>query len=104
MELRRVEPTPHPVRQRVTCGDVLIARDGNWDIPVQTDSTATTTTAAPILTAASAARPLRSRLGARTQIVITLMRGDYNAVLSGVNNTTGAGLVVVYELHHIVQE
>jgi sugar lactone lactonase YvrE len=75
-----------------------IAQNDNWETP-QPLAPQTAATAAEISAASSAAGAFALGAGGKdAAIVVSLPPGNYTAVVSGVNNTTGAGLVEVYEL------
>jgi hypothetical protein len=79
--------------------DVVLAQNDNWGTPQPINATQTAATPADITAAAAATGAFPLVSGTRdAAIVITLMPGEYSAVVSGVNNTTGAGLVEVYEI------
>jgi hypothetical protein len=90
-----------PVLELYTAGGAMIvARNDNWETPQQA-SAAVAATPADILAATkvTGAFPLAS--GSKdAAILITLMPGSYSAVVSGANQSTGAGLVEVYEVPH----
>jgi hypothetical protein len=77
----------------------VIAENDNWSAPQAVDASQVAATSADIAAASTATGafplPANSRDAA---IVITLQPGQYSAVVSGLNSTTGAGLVEVYEL------
>jgi sugar lactone lactonase YvrE len=79
-------------------GNNLIAQNDNWEAP-QPIGAQVPTTAAQITAASTStgAFPL-SAGGKDAAIIVTLAPGSYSAVVSGLNNGTGAGLVEVYEL------
>jgi hypothetical protein len=76
-----------------------IAQNDDWSTGQPIDSTQVAATAAEITAAsmASGAFPLADN-SRDAAIVITLMPGAYTAVVGGANNSTGAGLVEVYQL------
>ena len=76
-----------------------IAQNNDWTVPQPMGVTQFAATAAEINEAATAtgAFPLTAN-SKDAAIVITLMPGQYSAVVTGANNSTGAGLVEVYEL------
>ncbi len=76
-----------------------IAQNDNWGSPQTVTGGATPATAAELTAAAAAtgAFPLASA-SKDAAIVVTLNPGNYSAVISGTGNTTGAGLVEVYEI------
>lgn len=79
-------------------GNNPIAQNDNWETP-QPIGTQVPTTAAQITAASTStgAFPL-SAGGKDAAIIVSLAPGNYSAVVSGLNNGTGAGLVEVYEL------
>ncbi len=80
-------------------GDAAVAQNNDWGTPQAVAGGAAPASAAEIAAAASAtgafALPANSRDAA---VVVTLAPGAYSAVVSGAANTTGAGLVEVYEV------
>jgi hypothetical protein len=66
----------------------LVAENDNWTNAIAENTSAATESGAFALAAESK----------DAAIVLTLEPGSYTAVVSGVGNTTGAGLVEVYEL------
>jgi hypothetical protein len=77
----------------------LIARNDNWSTPQSGTVAGAAGTAAEILSAAQATGAFPLESGSKdAAVLITLMPGSYSAVVSGANQTTGAGLVEVYEV------
>jgi sugar lactone lactonase YvrE len=79
-------------------GNTPIAQNDNWETAQPIGATVPATAAQ--ITAASTstgAFPL-SAGGKDAAIIVSLNPGNYSAVVSGLNNGTGAGLVEVYEL------
>lgn len=89
-----------PVLRLFTAGNASpIAQNDNWETSQPINANQTAATAAEITAASQATGAFALANGSRdAAIVITLMPGNYSAVVSGANNTTGAGLVEVYEL------
>jgi hypothetical protein len=87
------------LRLYATGSSAVIAENDNWSTPQSVDASQVAATSADIAAASTATGafplPANSRDAA---IVITLQPGQYSAVVSGLNSTTGAGLVEVYEL------
>jgi hypothetical protein len=87
------------LRLYATGSSAVIAENDNWSAPQSVDASQVAATSADIAAASTATGafplPANSRDAA---IVITLQPGQYSAVVSGLNSTTGAGLVEVYEL------
>jgi sugar lactone lactonase YvrE len=80
-------------------GDTLVAQNDNWASPQTTAGGATVATAAEISAAATAVGAFAlSATSKDAAVLVTLPAGAYSAVVSGANNTTGAGLVEVYEV------
>lgn len=81
--------------------NTLIAQNDDWSSPQpltgQIAATAADITAA---STATGAFPLAAN-SKDAAIVITLMPGQYSAVVNGANNGTGAGLVEVYEIPNL---
>jgi hypothetical protein len=77
----------------------IIAKNDNWGTPQPIDSTQIAATASDITTADtnSGAFPLLAG-SADAAVIITLNPGDYTAMVTGANNTTGTALVEVYEI------
>ena len=89
-----------PMLKIYTAGSATpIAQNNDWTVPQPMGVTQFAATAAEINEAATAtgAFPLTAN-SKDAAIVITLMPGQYSAVVTGANNSTGAGLVEVYEL------
>jgi hypothetical protein len=89
-----------PVLRLYAAGSsTVIAENDNWSTPQAINASQIAATATEVASASSASGafplPANSRDAA---IVITLEPGQYSAVVSGLNNATGAGLVEVYEL------
>jgi hypothetical protein len=77
----------------------VLARNDNWEATTATDALHFTTTAADVSAANTAAGAFALAAGSRDSVlVLTLNPGTYTAQVSGVNNSTGAALVEVYEL------
>jgi hypothetical protein len=89
-----------PVLELYTAGGTtLIARNDNWSTPQSGTVAGAAGTAAEILSAAQATGAFPLESGSKdAAVLITLMPGSYSAVVSGANQTTGAGLVEVYEV------
>jgi hypothetical protein len=80
-------------------GSTLIARNDNWGTPQSVAVVGSTVPAADIVSAARATGAFPLDNGSKdAAILVTLMPGNYSAVVSGANQTTGAGLVEVYEV------
>jgi hypothetical protein len=79
-------------------GANAIAQNDNWEVP-QPIGAQTVPSAADIAAASAevGAFPLGTG-GKDAVLMVTLPAGSYSAVISGLNNATGAGLVEVYEL------
>lgn len=84
---------------KIYSGTTLLAQNDDWGTPQTTSGSSAPATGAEIAAAAAAsgafALPASSKDAA---VVVTLQPGAYSAVVSGANNSTGAGLVEVYEL------
>ncbi|HUR60458.1 MAG TPA: hypothetical protein VM029_22235, partial [Opitutaceae bacterium] len=79
-------------------GTTVIAQNDDWQSPQPIGSIVTPAGEAEI-TAASAnagAFPI-PRGGRDAALLVTLSPGDYTVTISGANNTTGAGLIEVYD-------
>ncbi|HUR60227.1 MAG TPA: SMP-30/gluconolactonase/LRE family protein [Opitutaceae bacterium] len=84
---------------KVFRGDTLVAQNDDWQTVQTVAGGAQPATAAETSAAAAAAGAFTLPGGGKdAALVITLQPGAYSAVVSGANNTTGAGLVEVYEL------
>ncbi|MDO8543856.1 MAG: hypothetical protein Q7S40_25720 [Opitutaceae bacterium] len=84
-----------PMLRIYTAGNAnAIAENDNWQTAVGSEMASATDIIAAAM--ATGAFPLSATNDAA--IVITLMPGNYSAVVSGKNNSTGAGLVEVYEI------
>lgn len=76
-----------------------VAQNDDWQTPVTVTGGAASATAADVTAAATAAGAFPLGTSSKdAAIVVTLAPGNYSAVVSGANNSTGAGLVEVYEL------
>jgi hypothetical protein len=82
-----------------TGSNAVVAQNDDWSTPQSLNASQIAATAADLTAAFTAtgafALPANSKDAA---IVITLMPGQYSAVVSGTNGSTGAGLVEVYEI------
>jgi sugar lactone lactonase YvrE len=80
-------------------GSSPIAQNDNWETPQAVNSTQTPASATDIAAANRAAGAFPLASGSKdAAVIVTLSPGNYSAVVSGANNTTGAGLVEVYEI------
>lgn len=76
-----------------------LARNDNWETPQPFGAGQAVATAAEIAAAARAAGAFALSSGSRdASVVLTLAPGSYSAVVSGANNSSGVGLVEVFEL------
>lgn len=76
-----------------------IAQNDNWGTPLPVTGGATPATSAEIVSANTAAGAFPMVGGSKdSALLVTLPPGNYSAVMSGTANTTGAGLVEVYEV------
>ena len=76
-----------------------IAQNDNWGTPLPITGGAAPATSAEIVTASTAAGAFPLTAGSKdAAMLVTLPPGNYSAVMSGTANTTGAGLVEVYEV------
>lgn len=84
---------------RLHQGSSVIAQNDNWGTPQEREgSAAAPASGAEIAAAAHATGAFSLPPGSKdAAIVITLAPGAYSAVVSGANDSTGAGLVEVYE-------
>ncbi|HUR59407.1 MAG TPA: hypothetical protein VM029_16950, partial [Opitutaceae bacterium] len=89
-----------PVLQLYTPGTARpIAQNDNWEIAQPIDAAQIAASRTDIVTAGSATGAFPLTAGAKDAVlVITLLPGNYSAVLSGVNGSVGAGLIEVYQL------
>jgi hypothetical protein len=79
--------------------NTAIAQNDDWGIPQPVDTSQAAAAAFDLTAAATATGAFPLAVGSKdAAIVITLMPGQYSAVMSGANNSTGAGLVEVYEI------
>jgi len=77
----------------------LVAQNDNWSTALPVTGGATPAAAADITAAATATGAFPLTSGSKdAAIVVTLNPGNYSGVVSGAGNTTGAGLVEVYEI------
>jgi hypothetical protein len=77
----------------------VLAQNDDWGTAQPVNASQTAATAAEIAAAGVATGGFPLPAGSKdAAIVITLMPGQYSAVVSGANNSTGAGLVEVYEI------
>jgi hypothetical protein len=83
-------------------GNTLVAQNDDWSTPQPVSATQAAATSAEVAAASTAtgAFPLAAA-SKDAAIVITLMPGQYSAVVSGAGNGTGAGLVEVYEIPNL---
>jgi sugar lactone lactonase YvrE len=88
-----------PVLQLYSAGNNNpIAQNDNWETP-QPIGAPVPATAAQLVAASTAAGAFPLSTGGKdAAIIVSLNPGNYSAVVSGLNNGTGAGLVEVYEL------
>jgi hypothetical protein len=78
---------------------VVIAQNDDWQSPETIFAMPSAASAAEIATATTAAGAFALNGGSKdAALLITLPAGAYTAVVSGANDTSGAGLVEVYEL------
>ncbi len=77
----------------------VIAQNNDWSLPQPVNAAQSVASSAELAAAFAATGAFPLAAGSRdAAILITLMPGAYSAVVSGANNTTGAGLVEVYEV------
>jgi hypothetical protein len=77
----------------------VIAQNDNWSAPQPLNASQVAATSDDIVAASSETGAFPLPANSRdADIVITLMPGQYSAVVSGVNSATGAGMVEVYEI------
>jgi hypothetical protein len=83
-------------------GNTLVAQNDDWSTPQAINANQVAATAADIAAASTATGAFPLAAGSKdAAIVITLMPGQYSAVVNGANNGTGAGLVEVYEIPNL---
>ena len=89
-----------PVLEVFTAGGTtLIARNDNWETAQAATNTTVATSTSDMLAAMKATGAFPLATGTKdAALVVTLMPGNYSAVVSGANRTTGAGLVEIYEV------
>lgn len=76
-----------------------LAQNDNWQTPAPVAPSQTVAPATEIAAAANAAGAFTLPAGSRdASVLLTLAPGNYTAVVSGVNDATGAGLVEVFEV------
>jgi hypothetical protein len=79
-----------------------IAQNDNWGTAQPINASQTAASAADITAADTATGAFPLQAGSKdAAIVITLNPGNYSAVESGVGDTTGAGLIEVYEIPNL---
>ncbi len=84
---------------KVFSGSTVVAQNDDWGTPEAVVGGAAPSPAADVAAAASATGAFNLPAGSKdAAIVVMLMPGAYSAVVSGANNSTGAGLVEVYEM------
>jgi hypothetical protein len=77
----------------------VIAQNDDWGTAQPVSSSQIAATAADVTAASTATGAFPLATGSKdAAIVITLLPGQYSAVVSGANNSTGAALVEVYEI------
>lgn len=80
-------------------GGNLLAENQNWGTPLPVNPNQAPATASAISAAAQAAGAFALPAGSNdTAVIVTLAPGGYTAQLSGVNGSTGVGLIELYEL------
>jgi hypothetical protein len=78
---------------------VVWGQNDDWNSPQPLAGAPTPGSAAEIAAAGTATGAFTLPAGSKdAAILVTLPPGAYSAVVSGMNNTTGAGLVEVYEV------
>lgn len=88
-----------PVLRVYGANNTLVAQNDNWGTPQTVSGGATPATAAEISAAATATNAFGLPSGSKdAAVVVTLQPGAYSAVINGSANTTGTGLVEVYEI------
>jgi len=88
-----------PILKLYDAHNVVVARNDNWEVTAQGDVLPMTTTAADVAAADNGSGAFALAPGSKdAALVVTLPPGQYSAIVSGANNTTGAAIVEVYEL------
>ncbi|HEY1108781.1 MAG TPA: hypothetical protein VGE76_09120, partial [Opitutaceae bacterium] len=84
---------------KVYQGSTLVAQNDDWGTPQAVAGGTAPATGAEISAAATATGAFALGAGTRdAALLVTLPPGAYSAVVAGSANTTGAGLVEVYEV------
>lgn len=84
---------------KVYQGSTLVAQNDDWGTPQAVAGGTAPATAVEISAAATATGAFALGSGSRdAALLVTLPPGAYSAVVAGTGNTTGAGLVEVYEV------
>ncbi|MES2693597.1 MAG: SMP-30/gluconolactonase/LRE family protein [Verrucomicrobiota bacterium] len=84
---------------KVYQGTTLVAQNDDWGTPQAVLGGGAPATGVEIAAAAAATGAFALGGGSRdASVVVTLAPGAYSAVVAGANNSTGAGLVEVYEM------
>jgi hypothetical protein len=88
-----------PMLKLYSGAGALVAQNDNWETPQPIAASQIAASRADLAAAAGAtgAFPLAAG-GKDAAIMITLMPGNYTAVMSGAADSTGAGLIEVYEV------
>lgn len=79
--------------------DKVVAQNDDWETPQPLSGGQNAATAAELASAATSVGAFALSAGsADAALIVALSSGTYTAVLSGANNTTGAGMVEIYQL------
>jgi hypothetical protein len=84
---------------RIFQGSVMIAQNDNWEVPRPVGPSQTAASGAEIAAASHQVGAFSMNPGSMdAAIIITLAPGAYTAEVSGTNNTTGSGLLEIYQV------
>lgn len=84
---------------RIFQGGSVIAQNDDWQTPTTVSAVQSAATGAELAAAAAATGAFALQDGSRDAgLIVVLSPGAYTAIVNGVNETTGAGMVEVYEL------
>lgn len=84
---------------RVFQGTTVIAQNDDWQTPTPVGAAQLAATGAELVAAATSTGAFALQAGSRdAALIVVLPPGAYTAIVNGVGDTTGAGMVEVYEI------
>ncbi len=84
---------------RIFQGTAVIAQNDDWQTPVSVETAQSIATSAELAATATATGAFALQPGSRdAALIVVLSPGAYTAIVNGVGDATGAGLVEVYEI------